>query len=783
MTLINDTRPAFADGLTLGGEDMTLLLEYLRTADRRERLGYRTPGVVSGLRLRSEVDVLGQAAWIMTPGLAVDGYGRLIISLDSVAIDPVDLAGQPPGPVQVWIGYSEAHRRGVRKGFEVCDDDAFARVDEGFDLFFGRLPQLAQRRDGIEVDGQEIDDAREVEATLGNPARPVICDGAVAYQVFPDPADRPRWLIPLGLVGWDGALLQALDPTLEQPQASRAMRRPSGVVTETIHASEGFIRLVRRESRRTAPGETVDTVCAESAPRSSDFVADLLDPAAYVPEELVWIEGDVRARGDLRLWGTELSFRNADGSETSSSGQFVPLTMRRSPGDGLTADTQDIELTLGTEGQTDVANRLLVGRRADDGTYTSVAALTCLGRLGLGTADPGRYLSEANSLVIEGDSAAGMTIRGSASGAIHFSQGDGVAAQTAGRIRYDHGASSFSWRTGNEDRMWLDGAGRLGIGLDDPSGASSAADDLVVFREGSAGISIICGEDEADADANGWTGRLAFGRGLGGGSGEAGAISYNHGTDRMQFRTDSTIRVTIDEDGDLGIGTTNPRTRLHVSGGAALDDLGQEAGAATFGAIGGEHLKLGDTGMQALRGANQSDQLQLQPLGGGLRVHGLEAASTRVVINEDGDLGLGTEAPGGRLDVRGQIRMGGAGQQFALAGQAADMVIRGTVFGSGAIRGGTGFFVTRTQQGRYTVNFGATFSERPTVVVTAEDEVGSGDNLAVVTAVRNDGFDLRIVDIGIFINQGETSGGAPTGADEDSVFHFIAMGSSDLLEQ
>lgn len=782
MTLITDTRPAFTDGLTLGGEDLALLLDYLRDQQRRLRLGYHSAGIVAGLKLRPEVDVLGQASWVLTPGIAIDGYGQMILSKTSVALDPIDLAGLPPGPVPVWVGYAEAPRKGIRRGFEVCDDDAFARIDEGFDLFFGRMPNLSDHRDGIEVNGQMLGDARLVARAIGNPAEPVLCDASVPYQEFPDPDDRLRWLIPLGQVGWDGAQFQPLDEALGQPQAARALRRPAGVIAETIHASEGFIRLARRESRAVAPGETVDAVCAESAPLATDFAADPLDPGAFVPEELVWIEGHVRARGDVRLWGTELSFRNADGSETSSSGQFVPMGLRRSSADVLTADTQDLELTLGTEAQTDVANRLLVGRRADDGSHVPVAALTGLGRMGLGTADPGRYLPEANSLVIEGDGAAGMTIRGSSVSQIHFAQGDGVAAQTAGRLHYDHGSSSFSWRTGNVDRMWLDGGGRLGVGLDDMDGVSSAADDLVVFREGSAGISVVSGADEGDANANDWIGRIAFGRGLNGGSPEAGAILYNHGNDRMQFKTDSGVRVTIDADGDLGIGLTNPGTRLHIAGGAALDDLGSGAGSATIGSTGGEHLKLGETGLQALRGTNQEDQLQLQPLGGGVRVHGLVSSSTRVVINEDGEMGLGTEAPSARLEVRGRVRMGATGQQYALAGVAGDLAVRGSVTSAGTVSGGAGFGVVRTQTGRYTVTFATAFSQMPSVVVTPEDSVGSGDNIAVLTAVRLNGFDLRIVDLSDLIQQVGGGSGAPASTDENAPFHFIAMGPSNLLE-
>lgn len=780
MTIIADTRPEFVPGHVLGHEDLQLLMEYLRDAERRLRLAHRTAGIVAGLRLRPVTDVIGQTAWVLGPGIAVDGYGRMILSLETIEIDPADLAGLPSGPTEVWIGYSEEPRRGYRKGFEVCDLDAFSRVDEGVELFFGRRDALIQRRDGIDVDGLEIADAREVLGALGDPARPTVCDGSVGYQVFPDPAERRRWLVPLGRVGWNGATLVALDPLLEQPQSSRAERRFSGVVTEEVLATEGLLRLARRETRAPLPGETVDAVCAERRLRPSDFVVDPLDPAGFVPEDLVWVEGHLRALGELRLWGTELSFRNADGSQTSSSGQFVPLGFRRSPGDGLTSATQDIEMTLGEASQTDAENRLAVGRRAPDGSLTITAALTGLGRLGLGTGDPGRYLPAANSLVIEGDAEAGVTIRASGAGAIHFAQGDAATAQTRGRILYDQGMDAMVFRTADEDRLWLDSGGRLGLGLADPGGASSFADDFVILREGSAGISILNGATAADAVSNDWTGRINFGRGTGGSDTGAGAIVYLHGSDDMQVRTASTTRVTIDRDGNVGIGETDPATRLHIDGGAPLSSLASSAGSLTVGSTGGDHLKLGEAEIQALRGSGQFDALQIQPLGGGLRVHGQLAFDQRVAISEAGELGLGTDSPGARLEVRGRIRMGGTGSQFALAGLAGELVVRGTVSGAGTTLAGSGFMPSRTAAGRYRISFITPFSGRPTVTVTVEEDIDFGDNLLTVSDVSQTGFTVRIVDVGEFIGQGGTD--APASADEDAPFNFIAIGPSQLLE-
>lgn len=780
MTIISHSRPEFVPGHVLGHDDLQLLLHYLRDADRRLRLGHRTAGIVAGLRLLSDVDFLGQTSWRIEPGIAVDGYGRMILALNAIEIDAVSLAGLPPGPTQVWIGYSEEPRRGYRDGFEVCDIDAFSRVDEGVELFFGRRDALEARRDSVIVDDLEISDARVARAELGEPNAPTICDGSIGYQDFPDPADGKRWLMLLGNIGWNGVSFAELDQMFDQPQISRGMRQFSGVVTEDILAHDGLVRIRRRESRAPAPGETVEEICAEARPVPSDFVEDPLIPGSFIPDDLMWIEGNTRALGDVRLWGTELSFRNSDGSQTTSNNQFVPLSMRRSPGDGLTPDTQDIQVTLGEVAQNDVANRVVFGRRAPDDSLTITAAITGLGRMGLGTGDPGRYLPEANSLVIEGDGEAGMTIRGSTAGNIHFAQGDAEAAQTRGRIRYDQGTDAMSFTTGGQDRVWIDSGGRVGLGIEDPGVAASAADDFVVFREGLAGITILSGADAADAVSNNWSGRLNFGRGETGGDADVGGITYAHGNDQMTFRTASSTRVTINDDGHMGVGETNPRTRLHVDGGEPLSDLTADAGSVTIGSTSDDHLKLGETGLQALDGPSSDTQLQLQPFGGGLRVHGQEPQSERVTITDIGRLGLGTDAPRSRVEVRGAIRMGDVGDQFALAGLAGELVVRGTVSSSGAAQTGAGYFIESISgNDEINVRFTTAFSATPTIVATSHDD--AADNLVTILNRASTGFTVRLVDLGQFINASGSPNDPPDSANERDSFSFIAIGPSTLL--
>ena len=54
------------------------------------------------------------------------------------------------------------------------------------------------------------------------------------------------------------------------------------------------------------------------------------------------------------------------------------------------------------------------------------------------------------------------------------------------------------------------------------------------------------------------------------GSSNPGAVTYQHSDNSMRFRVNSTEKARIASDGDMGVGTASPSTRLHVSGGDGL---------------------------------------------------------------------------------------------------------------------------------------------------------------------------------------------------------------------
>ena len=99
--------------------------------------------------------------------------------------------------------------------------------------------------------------------------------------------------------------------------------------------------------------------------------------------------------------------------------------------------------------------------------------------------------------------------------------------------------------------------GNVGIGNTSPSSSTSNANKLVV-GDGtvSQGITILTADNTS--------GNLYFADGITGNEGYRGIIRYNHDSDRFQIYTSATQRMVILGNGNVGIGTTSPDSKLHV---------------------------------------------------------------------------------------------------------------------------------------------------------------------------------------------------------------------------
>ena len=134
---------------------------------------------------------------------------------------------------------------------------------------------------------------------------------------------------------------------------------------------------------------------------------------------------------------------------------------------------------------------------------------------------------------------------------------------------------------------------------------------------------------------------------------------------------------------------------------------------------------------------------------------------TGLVVTTPGRVGIGTTQPADALDVRGNIRLGVAGELQAAGGEEALRIVRGTVNPFTGVEAGSGFTAIVWPTGRYSITFDRPFSGLPTVTATTTMTVSTG-----VTAVRVLGVTPTSVELST-----STEGGP-----QNPSIHFIAVG-------
>ena len=262
------------------------------------------------------------------------------------------------------------------------------------------------------------------------------------------------------------------------------------------------------------------------------------------------------------------------------------------------------------------SNRLLISHDGTDGTIESSNDLlfrnngaermriTSAGRVGIGTTSLGSHqlISEGGKAETGGSCLALKTSGGANSitsalalyGTFVSPTSDQATRRTADIVS---GFSTNNW--GNEflafhvgkggsandaqavtdERMRIDGSGRMLIATTSASEASTNADDLVIGNSSSGtqhGITIATGSSSV--------GNIRF---ADNGDDTAGAVTYNHSTERLLFYANSGLRVTVDSDG-LKFGSDTAAAN-------ALDDYEEGTWTATLGPASNEFTPTSNT--------------------------------------------------------------------------------------------------------------------------------------------------------------------------------------------
>ncbi len=740
MTQTAAERPAFFEGQYLGADDLSALVSYFREQNARQTLGQHSWGIAIGLDLVEAEAADGTLDVFVQPGLAFDGYGRLIVVSEQTRLDGAQFSGAASGEVEVWIRYDQSEREGVRKGFEVCsEEDVFARVNESFAIEAGPRNSILERQSGVDVNGFNVLDAREA-LRQPNPDAPLICDGSVAHQVFPENDDDALWLVPLGHVRWQGGVPGSFQPlTEEQRVRSRRKRRYVGVVAESLLAADGLIRLRNRHTPAD-PGDVADALCSQGVPKGADFY---LCENELLARELIWLEGNTRVTGDLRLFGSRLEFRETDGRD------FIARTV-----DGVNIPESSAVLLQRNDAnpKNGVDLQLLLGESEDGRNRLSIAQAVVEGG---DLCDLDFPLDQQKiQVVFQDDGKVGIGAVDTALSAPLTIRGIGEQSEL---LALENAAAAPLWQVNmgpNQDavnvvetaagvsRLHIATGGNVGVGTDEPTTQLHIkGDDPDLFL------------DINSTSPNHAT-ELRFGNdGI-----HSSSIYWSRISKKITINNEGVNSLVIDEQ-KVGLGTNNPLATLHVATGSDVNS-NDGTGYLIIGEQGNQNLGLDRNEIQA-RNNNSTSTLHMQLEGGDFAVH--SSGASRFVVKDDGDTGIGTNLPSAKLDVRGDIKLGDLGSLYAPGSSENLRIVVGRINSNGTIAQGDGFVSVRLLAGRYLVSFTEGFTATPYVVTSP---FGHDDNIASVHSVTTGGFEIHTHDVE----------GFETGQGQDAAFTFMVMG-------
>jgi hypothetical protein len=308
------------------------------------------------------------------------------------------------------------------------------------------------------------------------------------------------------------------------------------------------------------------------------------------------------------------------------------------------------------------------------------------GNVGIGTTGPGNKLSVNGNVSLVSGGFIGFT-------------GDTAVADTNYAL-YGTGSNtllnvatggSIGLRVGNSDKMVITSTGNVGIGTTAPLGKLFINPGIVTTAGAFASSAL-------NIDSAGTTGALSqIGFGYSAGSTLTNTTAYIglvttypagnaygdlvFGTRPVSTDTAPTERLRITSQGNVGIGTTSPTSRLYVSGDAStnfvIDGTSQAYQTYAIGAVAKAYQGYGNSGLGYSHPTglffSTPDTISF----------GLNGGASPWVTMTSGNVGIGTTTPVSKLSVLGESAFaGGASVGIGYAGTTAPvggLIIQGNV--------------------------------------------------------------------------------------------------------
>jgi len=236
------------------------------------------------------------------------------------------------------------------------------------------------------------------------------------------------------------------------------------------------------------------------------------------------------------------------------------------------------------------------------------------------------------------------------------------------------GNTSADAVTLSHSRMCIDHTGNVGIGLGSVTPKQKLSIDGKIafqageFSDGSCGMSYYHGTQSTERPF------ILFDSG---GSTVIRSVD-NNTTDGIKLQTyDGTNRIAIINNGNVGIGTTNPQSLLHIYSDSDsdlvellslerhCDDLSSNAnaeGGYISLKVDDDNASLGEVARISWRGDNADNEEDLGRLGFWTTKD--DSCTEKLTITKDGNVGIGTTSPSYKLEVNGSfnctsLRIGG----------------------------------------------------------------------------------------------------------------------------